>query len=99
MSALFRIGGEVIPWLMSFSITRVLLMTIAAGVMCFGGYVFFSGQTAKTTVEVLRRENHTLARGKAAIEMRVQSDGKVGSLENAAKVKELRRWAVSTKKE
>ncbi|QIG76103.1 hypothetical protein EVC24_082 [Rhizobium phage RHph_I4] len=97
MIAIFRFFGEVVPWLMSFSATRIILSTIAAGVMCFGGYIYFSGQNAKTTVEVLRRENNTLSRGKAAIELRVQTDGKVGSLEHDAKIRELRKWAAGKK--
>lgn len=99
MKSIFSLIGQMIPWAMSFASVKFVVYGALAAIACMGGYVMFSGQSAKTTVEVLRRENQTLSRGKAAIELRIQSDGKVSSLEHAAKLKELRKWAVATEKE
>lgn len=100
MSTLFKLAGEFLPWAVSFSFVKWLIAAIVAAVMCFGGYVFLSGETAKTQVQILRRENSTLSRQKVAVERRIKSDAKVSPLVQDDKIKELSRWAtIPTKKE
>lgn len=93
MTVVLRLIGEALPWLLSFPAIKLVILALSAVAMCFGGYVYFTGQSAKSAVEVLRRENSTISRTKAAIEMRVQTDNKVYSMEEDAKLKELSKWA------
>lgn len=94
MTTLLRFAVDFFPWALSFPIGKIIAYGLMALVVCFGGYIYFAGQSARTEVEVLRRVNDTAIREKEATAIRIQTDGRVASKTHNAKVKELTKWAV-----
>lgn len=94
MTSLLRFAIDFIPWALSFPLIKYAVFGLLAMFVCFGGYVYFTGQSARTEVEVLKRVSDTVVREKQATVIRIDTDAKVSSKTHKGKVRELSRWAI-----
>lgn len=90
---ILRVVRDFLPWALSFPAGKIAVTIVAAVATCFGGYLFVSGQSAKTQVEVLRRDNTAITQQKQAVQKRLKTDNAVNRKPPNEKIKELGKWA------